>query len=337
MNHKHFPNWDAWRNWSPDLAYALGFIAADGYVGTGDYNMVRVCIAPRDAEVIEFLHARFGGGICVSRKKGYPIWYIHGKDFKDHIVSLGLVPLNKNRKKLPNVPLELMPHFIRGFFDGDGCVSLSYKKGRPHGIIAFAGYKEFIRSVSKVVSSSVRLIATTRDYVMPCSGSGVLYEFRLYSMDDVINVGDWMYSLPGMRLERKYTKFIQVKNTLLDHHNAPKLRREWLPEEIAALRRLYGKVPVNKLPALIGFSTEYGIQAKACALGLVSGINKWTFNGGWTDKERNYLRNVYGTVPASQIAECLGRSRSSVYQLAHWLGLTDRVGTNNVRSELVSQ
>lgn len=47
------------------------------------------------------------------------------------LINLGCIPRKTLVLKFPNestVPKQLIKHFIRGYMDGDGCISTYYKK-----------------------------------------------------------------------------------------------------------------------------------------------------------------------------------------------------------------
>ena len=125
-------------------AYFLGFIFADGciYVRKRKNRIektFRMNLAETDKEVLLMLkkEIEFNGELYFiegkeftspinnknyTRKDQYAI-FISSDEFVSNIMKWGL----ENRKtymdlKLPKISDELMRHFIRGYFDGDGCI-----------------------------------------------------------------------------------------------------------------------------------------------------------------------------------------------------------------------
>lgn len=106
-----------------EVQYWLGFIAADGslsYRGTLSLNL-----SPKDFnhlnKYIEFSSANFLSG------QNYIRAYFDNKQVAQRLISYGITP-SKTRTLEMNIPITR--HFIRGVFDGDGCISLGKKSNK---------------------------------------------------------------------------------------------------------------------------------------------------------------------------------------------------------------
>ena len=77
----------------------------------------------------------------------YSSIYISSKKMAQDLVKLGCFQ-NKSKilkpPTLQQVPLEYIPHFIRGYFDGDGSVFISNKKHWRHGTITEVIHYRFV-------------------------------------------------------------------------------------------------------------------------------------------------------------------------------------------------
>lgn len=136
---KQPPKWHVntnfFKKWSSEMAYVLGFFAADG-------SMV---INPRGAHYLDFhitdkdllfeirktldsnhkIKERERGG---NRKNIYRLQIGSKKMFND-LINLGLTPRKTKTLQLPKVPQKYFPDFVRGYFDGDGTVAIcTYKR-----------------------------------------------------------------------------------------------------------------------------------------------------------------------------------------------------------------
>lgn len=114
-----------------EKAYLLGLFYADGNIGLNQ-TQCRIDLSLGDKELIFKL------------KELFPFFYIHYdrgskielgnycKDLKKDLISNGCLPRksfdNRNNLHIPNIEDSLIPHFIRGYFDGDGGCTLSTKK-----------------------------------------------------------------------------------------------------------------------------------------------------------------------------------------------------------------
>ena len=146
------------KKWSRSSAYVLGFWFADGYIGAGK-NIFSICQNTKDKYILT--------GILEKMKSNYPVSDYHcGKKihyskivirsdqiFKD-VIRLGGKPNKSLDVKFPNVPKKYLPDFIRGLWDGDGCV---YNGGRttPQSNIVSASFK-FIKKLKMVINNKDR-------------------------------------------------------------------------------------------------------------------------------------------------------------------------------------
>ena len=120
------------------MAYILGFLFADGNIiktkrgthfvafYTADYDLLRLmAIAMQSTHKIA-ARGKSGGVVYVLQ--------IGSKELFNDVVALGLTPNKSKRMRLPGIPAEYIPDFIRGYFDGDGNVwtgILNKKRTKP--------------------------------------------------------------------------------------------------------------------------------------------------------------------------------------------------------------
>jgi len=124
---------DFFRVWSPAMAYVLGYWYADGYMyikpNTGAHQVEFASIDRGHLEAI----ARLIGGKTYLRKvvadaNCYELTYCSKEMYHD-LLAHGGTPHKSRIIRLPSIPAELLPHFVRGFADGDG--TLSWNEGKP--------------------------------------------------------------------------------------------------------------------------------------------------------------------------------------------------------------
>lgn len=120
---------------TPNKAYFLGFMYADGNVNSKT-NAINISLQERDGYILEkfkmdlesehkiYLKEIKGGFKC-GRQHGFT--FAREKMKKD-LIKLGCHPRKTWDLKFPSflqVPENLIFHFIRGFFDGDGTIGQS--------------------------------------------------------------------------------------------------------------------------------------------------------------------------------------------------------------------
>jgi len=124
INHNFFSKID-----SEIKAYLLGFFAADGHVRKlKDINSfsLSINIHHKDSEILNL----FNKYIANNKLKFYSNKNQLNINIASKQIGLDLLKLGYNNRKtytcksLPKIPKKWMRHFIRGYFDGDGHISL---------------------------------------------------------------------------------------------------------------------------------------------------------------------------------------------------------------------
>lgn len=150
-------------------AYWLGFLYADGYVTLGGENTsphVSLSLNSVDKEHIELFKRNIRAQNPLEKKKyktttgkseeSTGITIRHPKIAQD-LISKGCLNNKSLILKFPNieqVPLHLVRHFIRGYFDGDGCLS-KLENGKFS--FQMCGTFEFLSSVLDFFGLSYKL------------------------------------------------------------------------------------------------------------------------------------------------------------------------------------
>ena len=118
---------------SEDKAYFLGLIYADGCVvnNQNEYRY-KVCLKlhNKDKHILDDLIKYVEGEMC--------IWYhgqrdmcevsFSGKKIVKDLEDKGVFPNKTFTIKYPVIDEKLERHFLRGYFDGDGCIRISEDK-----------------------------------------------------------------------------------------------------------------------------------------------------------------------------------------------------------------
>lgn len=118
---------------SPEKAYFLGLIAADGCVTlrNGKPDALRIALQERGRGAVVALRDALNSTHPVTRAKrnGQAILTIHHPVLIQSLVSHGIHPQKSATLKWPQtVPKHLLGHYLRGYTDGDGCFYVSGKR-----------------------------------------------------------------------------------------------------------------------------------------------------------------------------------------------------------------
>jgi len=206
--------------WSPEMAYVLGFFTADG-------NMIR---NKRGAYFIEFeitdknllykIRELLGSDHKIAERKRDNKWkksyrlQIGSKEIFDDLLKLGLTPNKSKTIELPEIPKEYFSDFVRGYFDGDGCVTVCHyiRKDRHN--------KKCIKILSGFTSGSEKFLKSLylRLKIFANIIGGSLYENRGYRLffsdEDTRKLYNFMYNgkndLSLCRKKDKFEKYFKI-------------------------------------------------------------------------------------------------------------------------------
>jgi hypothetical protein len=127
-NESYFENID-----SEDKAYFLGFIFADGCV-TNDSEKYRYQLTlklhSKDIEILKKFIESINGEMNVREDKKREICevFLSGKKLICDLENLGVKQNKTFSVKYPIIDEKLEKHFLRGYFDGDGCIRVNTDK-----------------------------------------------------------------------------------------------------------------------------------------------------------------------------------------------------------------
>jgi hypothetical protein len=182
-------------------AYVLGFLATDGCVGkrkNRDYYTVGLGIKDNDRYVLE--------NISKDMESTYPI-YMNKRDeittmvsfcIRDQhlcrrVMELGIIPKKSLVLKCPVLPVELVPHFIRGVIDGDGCVTKQESKPR---VSIVSASKDFIYGLKDMLNilGVEAIISCHLPQPNDKLAKNPMYDLRVRGIYNVIKLYDLMYT-----------------------------------------------------------------------------------------------------------------------------------------------
>ena len=130
MGIKYQADENFFKAWSPDMAYTLGYLYADGSLEDASYlrgKYMRVTSTDKSTimKIRQWLKSEHS---IVTMKPNWPngklryLLRIGSHKLYDTLICLGLYPNKSLTVRFPKVPKKYLRHFVRGYFDGDGCV-----------------------------------------------------------------------------------------------------------------------------------------------------------------------------------------------------------------------
>lgn len=197
-----------------EKAYWLGFIYADGSISKKCLN-IKLCYEDIDhlrkfKESIKSEHKILEIETNTPYKDNYK--YCSISIVNDHLVN----SLNNNgvlyrKSKIlvfpttQQVPKNLLSHFIRGYFDGDGSV---YEYSKTHkGNVSFTGTENFLNGILNTFKSFLK----TKTYVRKYKNKDI-YDLKFGGMNIFYSIYLYLYKDATIYLDRKKNKFIHILN-----------------------------------------------------------------------------------------------------------------------------
>jgi hypothetical protein len=217
MGIKYQINRDFFKVWTPQMAYVLGFISADGSLEDASYlrgKYLRICSS--DVEIIEKIRTTMNSAhkivtikpkdFLFRGKKYIPkekyMLRIGSHEIYNDLIKLGITPHKSKTIQFPDVPTESLSYFIRGYLDGDGCINL-YNRKKRLSVTFTSGSENFLWRLSEVISSALGI---KRHNVF---NNHWAFQVK-YSTKEAVPLLKYCYSDTGdgLYLERKYNKFL---------------------------------------------------------------------------------------------------------------------------------
>lgn len=183
-----------------EKAYLLGYFVADGWLnGRGN----EFGIVSKDCEHLRLLcrHLDYNGLLRFRKHSGCYELRIYSTHMVNDLILLGYNHQKSNTAHYPTISSELDSHFIRGVFDGDGCISRTRngKNGKWAIDFGILGTQQLLTGIS------VRL----PEKLTVCHKKNNLYEIGT-SYDKARRILEWIYQdSESLRLDRKYERYIE--------------------------------------------------------------------------------------------------------------------------------
>jgi len=194
-----------------EKAYWFGFILADGGLHRNG-KQVRVLLASRDRNHLVKLAKVFR---VEARDEAYTDKR-NGKTYSRSIVQLNSVrlwtaiivkgvPQRKcdfaSARVVQCIPAELRRHFVRGYFDGDGCIS---KIGRAEFRLTIVGPHCILQTIRELIHGELGARCAPPDF-----RSGI-WRITWCGTDKLNMIKQWLYDNATVYLERKKLIFDEL-------------------------------------------------------------------------------------------------------------------------------
>lgn len=177
-------------------AYWLGFIYADGYIS--DRNDFELSLQLRDAPHLEKFKIYLESNTKIIQDSYRCRFIYRNKHLTNNLKIMGVSPRKSLTLKFPinKIPLHLIRHFIRGYFDGDGSIGIYNNRVQ----ISVLGTIDFLNGIKR--NSPVFISKYVSNHK-----SEITFSIRLAHKKARIFL-NWLYKDSTVFLDRKYEKYL---------------------------------------------------------------------------------------------------------------------------------
>lgn len=122
------------------------------------------------------------------------------------LINLGCTPNKTFSIELPDdfkVPDIYKRDFIRGFFDGDGCICITTMSGKPHISVSITGIEKMLDSIINYLISNGVIRINPKKYIKDNEKVKSFYLYGNMAKDFL----DYIYKDASVYLDRKYKKY----------------------------------------------------------------------------------------------------------------------------------
>jgi len=211
---RHIINDKFFKKWSNNMSYIFGFWFADGYIGKG--KIFSISQNKKDAYILEMILKEMNSNYSIRHYRDRCCRFtIYSKEIYEDITNLGGKEKKSLNCKFPNIPNKYLPDFIRGLWDGDGCIHYR-KKQMVYNSSYVSGSKLFIKKMYSVLKKNIPYLGGSLSQ-HKSSGTWVL----CFAKNDTIRLKQFMYSnrMDGkLFLKRKYKMFQDAVDKELKKH-----------------------------------------------------------------------------------------------------------------------
>jgi len=254
---------------SEEKAYTLGLIYSDGCNDNANNRFI-ISLNEKDREILEVLNKFFFADKPLLYRKKYVYKYgekiitsnpqyklqVCSKRMSNRLIELGVMP---NKSQLIRFPLwmntYITRHFIRGYFDGDGCLSC-YKNDKKRIInkyrILILSNRIFCEEMALFIEGAIGLnpiVRTRKDQNIS--------SLEVNGNNNVNKFCDFIYRDANIFIRRKHDIYENLKNELAEKKNRKHSKYDYV-SFAKNCNKWYSYIPLaNRTHKTVGyFDTE---------------------------------------------------------------------------------
>jgi len=209
---------------SEEKAYFLGLLYADGSVSkTG--SGIKITLKREDRHILETFSNIIYGFVKLDESSHiledgsvsiYDTLSFYSQKMSGDLKKVGCTPAKSFTVIFPNdLRQDMYRHFIRGFFDGDGCISIE-SCGKI--VIDFTSSQPFLEGMSDFLRATLN-IDTGKYYQRHKDRDTNTRNIQIGKRESVVKLMEFIYDGATIYLNRKYKKYQQSIIEYLERDN----------------------------------------------------------------------------------------------------------------------
>lgn len=190
-------------------AYFLGLLYADGCIYDKD-KLIEIGLNKKDVEILQKYknELKYNKPFKINNDNSIYVSICSIIMYND-LINLGLTSnksLTIEFPKIENVSDKYINHFIRGYFDGDGCISQN-KKLNCGGCISILGSLNFLTTLKEYFENKYKINSAIYKY-----NSSKIHKLCISKNSEIIKIKNIFYNKnTKIFLKRKKQKFIEYE------------------------------------------------------------------------------------------------------------------------------
>ena len=204
-------------------AYFLGLMYADGCITKKSKYQLHFRISLTDKQLIDDLHKLFPflnyekwdfGKYNKNSKMQYSLRKT-SKDLYKDLLKNGMIERksleNKDFVNLPSINKDLYRHFIRGYFDGDGSISIPSHRKNLRRLEICSVSKNILLQFNEIFKQNNIKTNNIRAKKIGKASKSQLYVMEWVDSDSILKIKEFFYNEATIFLKRKKDLFLSFK------------------------------------------------------------------------------------------------------------------------------
>lgn len=185
---------------SEEKAYILGFLMADGYVDKK--NGIHLQLNKKDLEILQKINKiiHIDDYKLIELKNSYRM-SISSESIHNDLTKIGCHNCKTKSLKFPKIEELFLRHFIRGYFDGDGCFTFSDKYNTVS--VEILSTESFLIELDNILKTKLNIKTKIRK-----RKNADVFDIRIHKKEDVFKLLNWFYFEASIFMKRKFEKFV---------------------------------------------------------------------------------------------------------------------------------